>query len=245
VFQLFTILIHERSSYINRLARFMHILSIILCTGGTEMFNYDYVCSNQSKPLNIEATIQGYNTYFESRTKDEKPTDSTMARVNELGLESLIISEKLLEVEDPAGISIEKLGDKCLELSTGLKSSKIGRLQSIIFGSKPEKVRDALNYLEVFCLYAAQSNYLEHSYVLTHSLEEKGDKNVRKAVQSIEATVDLIKGKKVICKDSLKSQIKVVESDVRRVLMHDISKVHQRTFAKPVNEAILVLKRYS
>ena len=108
------------------------------------------------------------------------------------------------------------------------------------FGYKKKDFINSLNFLEVFCLYAAQANHANQRNKKV--LEEGVDKNVMKAVKEIEYINTLLESDtKKIGKTVLKQHIERLNHIINKIFTGNLSQTEQIAMGKIVEKAESIL----
>lgn len=167
-------------------------------------------------------------------SKDFTPQEKTKERVIELGLQELLQEELMPERIIDGSKRIVILENATWKWASCLKKRR--------FGYEKKDFVQALNFLEVFCLYSAQSNHATQQN--KNALNGPSDKNVLKAIKEIEfihTTLDTDKkrGRKAV----IKQHVEKLNHLINKIYTENLTQTEQRAMGKTVEKAESILRK--
>ncbi len=185
---------------------------------------------NPAKTIDKSAEIQLIGA-------DIKCSDETVARIKELGLQSIAFNK----YEEKQNV-FNKLEERMWEKAKFLKDRVFKKNQDFF---------DAINFLELFAMYSLQAdlNRLDKEAIKklksTQESEVREHSSVSKLVRLLETLSKMnIKGskeEKIVRKKSIKRAIDLAD----KILIQNLSKTEAISLAKHVHKAEKILKKFS
>lgn len=191
-------------------------------------------------PINVFVlqTLDGVESGL--RATDYVPSGEAKKRVQQLGLQALFAENEGRTEQVPLEKNkhLEILERSVWKMAANVKSKRFGLY-------KDKDFKNALNFLESFCLYSAQANLVHQMQEdIIFRKHETDDKSVAKAVKAIEDINRLLEsdldkaGKKV-----LKKRIDTVHRLVGKIFNDDLNQTEQRAMVKVVERAEKILEK--
>lgn len=184
--------------------------------------------------LQIPATIEGVIFESSEATKSYVPSEKTKERIANLGLEQLQKDEKDMTF----GKFLKEL-----EVAVWKSAANVKKRQ---LGYKKDDYLHTLNFLELFCLFCAQTHWLHDSQIKREGgsslITTRIDKPVLKAVHEIETIIDLVGSDIKYNKILMKKHLERLNHLVNKIFTNDLSQSEQRAFSKIVDKAQKILK---
>ncbi len=182
------------------------------------------------EPISILSIIQG----MKPNEKEQPVKEETIQKINDLGLGSLL---KVASGEEFRTLLEQRMWETA------------GNVKKRMINYSTKDYENALQFLEIFCLYSAQSNVITHKKDCTFVMESGPnsrlttwyDKSVSKCIQTLEELSSLLKSRKGVGKETLQPHLKRLNTLLDKVFTEDLSQTEQKAVAKKLEQAKKIL----